>query len=197
MNPIVLGMHIKPDQMPTANAILILAFIPLFDKFLYPLSQLLPAVLQFHNKPLRKMGLGMLLCGCAFISSAFIQFAIDAHPYDKQNHLSGISIAWQLISYIIVTAAEILFSITGLEFAYAESPAALKSMAQAGWLLTVAVGNLLVVIIAESKLFEQLAMEMLFFAGMIWIALALFMILAYIYVPYESRLNEEAVEIED
>ena len=197
MNPHFIGLTIKPDQMPTSNAVLILAFIPLFNRFLYPLSMLLPSFLQFHNKPLRKMGLGMLLCGCSFIYSAFLQMAVDAHPYDVNDANSGISISWQFGQYVIVTASEILFSITGLEFAYSESPVSLKSMAQAGWLLTVAVGNLIVVIIAESKLFAKLANEMLFFAFMIWVALFIFMIISWNYTSFKDRQNEELVFIED
>eukprot|EP00835_Amoeboradix_gromovi_P002495 NODE_143_length_17796_cov_0.252020.p3 type:complete len:513 gc:universal NODE_143_length_17796_cov_0.252020:9845-11383(+) len=196
MNPHFIGLVIKPDQMPTSNAVLILAFIPLFNRFLYPVSSLLPQIIQFHNKPLRKMGLGMFLCGCSFVVSSLLQVAIDRSPYKPDDPSSGVCIIWQIVQYVIVTASEILFSITGLEFAYSESPMTLKSMAQAGWLLTVAIGNLIVVIVAESKLFD-LANEMIFFAMMIWGALILFISLSWNYRSFKDRQNEESVEIED
>ena len=197
MNPWVFGIEIKPDQMPASNAILILIFIPLFNRFVYPLSYYLPTALQFHNRPLRKMGLGMFLCGCSFVISAFLQFAVEKNPYHPDDKSTGICILWQLLQYIVVTASEIMFSITGLEFAYGESPISLKSMAQAGWLLTVAVGNLIVVVIAESKLFESLAHEMLFFAVMIWLALLVFSYIAYNYTPLKLREDEELVFHDD
>eukprot|EP00834_Sanchytrium_tribonematis_P001365 NODE_33_length_36935_cov_1.609241.p5 type:complete len:525 gc:universal NODE_33_length_36935_cov_1.609241:13093-11519(-) len=201
MNPHVtfLGIEfsIKPDQMPTTNAVLILAFIPLFVKVVYPMSELLPYPLQFHHKPLRKMSLGMLLCGFSFLISSFLQLSIDKNPFNEADPNSGVCILWQIVQYVVVTAAEIMFSITGLEFAYAESPSSLKSMAQAGWLLTVALGNLIVVVIAESKLFSSLSNEMLFYSIMIWSALIFFMSIAYYYVPYKDRVNEEEIIIDD
>ena len=37
----------------------------------------------------------------------------------------------------MLTAGEILFSITGLEFAFTQAPASMKALLQAAWLLTV------------------------------------------------------------
>lgn len=47
-----------------------------------------------------------------------------------------------------------MFSITGLEFSYSQAPASMKSVVQACFLLTTAVGNLLVVIIESMRVFE-------------------------------------------
>ena len=48
-----------------------------------------------------------------------------------------------------------MFSITGLEFAYSQAPVTMKALCQAAWLLTIAFGNLMVIIIAESSLFAN------------------------------------------
>ena len=48
-----------------------------------------------------------------------------------------------------------MFSITGLEFAYSQAPVSMKAMCQAAWLLTVAFGNLVVIIVAESSIFAD------------------------------------------
>ena len=71
---------------------------------------------------------------------------------DKPN---SVSLFLQVPMYIIITVAEVMFSINGLEFAYSQAPASMKAICQAAWLWTVAFGNLVVVIIAESKLFES------------------------------------------
>lgn len=48
-----------------------------------------------------------------------------------------------------------MFSVTGLEFSYSQAPTSMKSVLQAGWLLTVAIGNLFVVIVAKVGLQKQ------------------------------------------
>jgi solute carrier family 15 (oligopeptide transporter), member 1 len=64
---------------------------------------------------------------------------------------------WLLPQYIIITMGEVMFSVTGLEFAFTQAPASMKSVLTAAWLLTVAFGNLIVVIVAEAKAFESQA----------------------------------------
>lgn len=62
---------------------------------------------------------------------------------------------WLLPQYIIITIAEVMFSVTGLQFAFTQAPKSMKSLLQAGWLLTVAFGNLIVVIISEVSIFDR------------------------------------------
>ena len=59
------------------------------------------------------------------------------------------SVAWQFVPYIVLTAAEVLVSTTGLEFAFREAGAEMKSLIMSFWLLTVTVGNLLVAFITK------------------------------------------------
>lgn len=63
-------------------------------------------------------------------------------------------IIWQLPQIVVITAAEIMFSVTGLEFSFTQAPQSMKSVLQACWLLSVAIGNMLVVVIAELKYFK-------------------------------------------
>ena len=92
-----------------------------------------------------------------------------------------LSVAWQVPQFALMTAAEVLYSITGLEFAYSGAPPALKSVTQSVWLLTDAVGNLLTVLvvgsISETLGLEQSA-EFLLFAGGCVLALLWFWWLA-------------------
>lgn len=66
-----------------------------------------------------------------------------------------LSVFIQLIQYFVITSAEIMFSITGLEFSYSQAPQSMKSVLQACWLLTVAFGNLIVAVIADLKIFNE------------------------------------------
>ena len=84
--------------------------------------------------PLRKVGAGLFLMGAAFVLSSNIQEWIDAGQ--RPN------IGWQILAYIILTAAEILVSIVALEFSYTQAPRTMKSMILGLFLAAVALGNL-------------------------------------------------------
>lgn len=125
------GYEIDPGQITTANAILILLFIPLTTYVLYP------AINGFFTlTPLRKIGIGMFLTALSFMPIVYAQRLIEQgqHP----------TIWWQLLAYVILTLAETMVSITGLEFSYTQAPNSMKSAVMALWLLTVATANLLV-----------------------------------------------------
>ncbi|XP_056291641.1 solute carrier family 15 member 2 isoform X2 [Pseudoliparis swirei] len=68
---------------------------------------------------------------------------------------NDVSVAWQVPQYVLLTAGEVMFSVTGLEFSYSQAPPSMKSVLQAGWLLTVAFGNVIVLIVAEGAGLEQ------------------------------------------
>ena len=60
-----------------------------------------------------------------------------------------VSVLWQFFPYLIMTQAEVMVSITGLEFAYTQAPKRMKSTIMGFWLLTVALGNTLVVFVTK------------------------------------------------
>ena len=62
---------------------------------------------------------------------------------------------WQLFQYVLLTTSEILVSITGLIFAYSQAPRRFKSVIMSAWLMTTAIGDLLVVFIAKFQLVED------------------------------------------
>lgn len=55
-----------------------------------------------------------------------------------------VSVWWQMLAYLLITIAEILISVTGLELAFVAAPQSMKSFVTALWLLTVALANLLI-----------------------------------------------------
>ena len=81
------------------------------------------------------MTVGMVLTGVSFIFIGLFQHQLDAG--------NQISVAWQTIPYLILTSAEIMVSIPGLEFAYTQAPRAMKSTIMSLWLLTASLGHLL------------------------------------------------------
>ncbi|MDA1015469.1 MAG: POT family MFS transporter [Planctomycetota bacterium] len=52
------------------------------------------------------------------------------------------TIVWQLLAYLLMTAAEVMVSITCLEFSYTQAPNSMKSFIMSLYLLSVSAGNL-------------------------------------------------------
>lgn len=64
------------------------------------------------------------------------------HGYVRTDN--KVSIWWQIIAYLVITVAEILVSVTGLELAFVAAPKSMTSFVTSLWLLTVFLGNLLI-----------------------------------------------------
>nr|ACX49753.2 oligopeptide transporter 1 [Perca flavescens] len=92
-----------------------------------------------------------------------------------------IHMAWQIPQYFLITAGEVIFSVTGLEFAYSQAPSNVKSVLQAGWLLTVAVGNIIVLIVAEAATLSDQWAEYILFASLLLVVCVVFAIMAHFY----------------
>lgn len=126
----IFGYTVLPEQVQTVNPIFLLSMIPIFNYFIYPAFD----KMGLKTTPLRRIGVGLLLTALSFVIIAMIQSSVDAgnHP----------SVWWQILAYFVLSAAEVLVSITGLEYAYTQAPKSMKSTMSAIWLLTVAVGNI-------------------------------------------------------
>merc|ERR1719205_25074 len=310
--------RIKPDQMQVVNPILVMVFIPLFDKIIYPFF----ARFNLLKKPLQRMAVGGIITACSFFASGFLELqmqdtyakvphegfsnihfmntipymvSIQLHndtgliheetindPHKDQSgrsrvkavynlgqgegksgnltlvsssrnytlnlELEGVSgtdytrmdpmiykayydnkllgdvtvdqggvysliltqdpltqqvkmlqhmlttpnivhMMWLLPQIIIITVGEIMFSITGIEFAYSQAPESMKSVVQALWLWTTAFGNVIVIFVAEAGSFDR-ASEFFMFACLMPVDMGLFILLAYWYKPKEEVEKE-------
>ncbi|KAK3575686.1 hypothetical protein QTP86_034776 [Hemibagrus guttatus] len=108
---------------------------------------------------------------------------------------NAMHMAWQIPQYFLMTCGEVVFSVTGLEFSYSQAPKNMKSVLQAGWLLTTAMGNIIVLIVAEvGQLPDQWA-EYVLFAGLLICVCVIFSIMAHYYtyidpVEIEAQFSE-------
>jgi hypothetical protein len=107
-------------------------------------------------------------------------YQIGFHEITKP---SSVHILLLLPQYIIMSMGEIMFSITIMDFSYAEGPPSMKSVMQSAWLLTVAVGNVIDVIIISVKFFDKQSYEFFLFAGLMFVDMLIFSYMAYTYVP--------------
>lgn len=134
----IFGLKLLPQQVQAVNPILILCFIPIFTFVIFPGLEKRGIIVA----PLVKIGIGLIFTMLSFLVICMLQAKIDAggHP----------SVGWQILAYFILTIGEVLISITGLEYAYAQSPRKMKSTVMAAWLLTVAVGNYIVSLVNKN-----------------------------------------------
>lgn len=120
------------------------------------------------------------------------EFMLQRHTVTPSNSLHML---WLVPQYVVITAGEVMFSITGLQFSYSQAPESMKSVIQAFWLLTVAFGNMLVVFIAEAKFVQSQSVEFFLFAVLMFLDMALFMILATRY-KYSDSASDDVDDVE-
>lgn len=96
---------------------------------------------------------------------------------------------WIIPQYVVLTAGEIMFSVTGLEFSYSQAPLSMKSVLQACWLLTTAFGNLIVVIVEAAEPFEEQSNNFFLYAGMLFVDMIVFAFMAMRY-KYVAPIGE-------
>jgi POT family proton-dependent oligopeptide transporter len=125
--------------------------------------------------PLRRMTIGMLTASLAFVVVAMIQVRINAGGDEDM-----ISVLWQFFPYLIMTQAEVMVSITGLEFAYTQAPTRMKSTIMGFWLLSVSLGNKLTAVVTKLPDMDLLT-SFWAFAGLMGVAAVLFGIRAAFY----------------
>ncbi|MEW5853447.1 MAG: oligopeptide:H+ symporter [Myxococcota bacterium] len=164
----------SPSQMQALNPLLVMLLIPFNNLLLYPLLR----KVGVEPTPLRRMTFGMACAGISWIVVGSMQLSMDGG--DK------LSILWQVLPYLVLTFGEVLVSATGLEFAYSQAPAKMKSVLMSFWSLAVTVGNLWVLLVNATVRGEGAtaaikqtglgvtAFQMFFFAGFAFVAAAAF-----------------------
>lgn len=163
--PAVLSM--LPSQISALNPLMVMALIPFNTFFLYPFI----TKRGWEMTPLRRMTIGMITASLAFVVVAMIQVKINAG--EKIGELNTVHVLWQFFPYLIMTQAEVMVSITGLEFAYTQAPTRMKSTIMGFWLLSVSLGNKLTAVV--TKLPDMTLLTSFWvFAGLMGVAAVLF-----------------------
>lgn len=179
-----LGFEWLPSQIQAINPIMILIFVPLFTYIIYPgLNKIMDLT------PIKKINLGLFLAVPSFFIIGLVQSWIDAGQTP--------SIGWQIGAYAILTAAEVLISITCLEFSYTQAPNSMKSLIMGFFMLSVSLGNIFTAGVNEfiqnpdgtSKL--EGASYFYFFSGLMLATAILFILVTIFYKPKEYLQEEK------
>lgn len=118
-----------PAQIQVVNGLFILGMVPVFTFAIYPLMGRF-----FTVTPLRKIGIGLWVLAASYLVVAEIERRI--------MHGIVVSLWWQILAYMVLTASEVMISITALEFSYKQAPLKVKSFIMAAtYLLAVSIGN--------------------------------------------------------
>lgn len=175
-----LSFEILPAQMQILNPIFILTLVPAFTYIIYPLLD----KLGFRPSDLQKMGAGLLLAALSFIPISLFEFQIV-----QGDH---ISILWQVFPYLMITTAEILVSVTALEFAYTQASPALKSTIMSIWLLTFSIGNLITA--GVEQLTQSLGLLGTAGTFSLWVVLGFLFFGIYLWVARNYKMKNHVLD---
>jgi POT family proton-dependent oligopeptide transporter len=162
------------ETMQGSGAVLVMMWTPILTLVLYPMAERL----GWRPTALRRMTAGMFLGAVSFVISGLVQARMDRGQ--------PLSILWQLAPYVVLEAGEVLLSATGLEFAFAQAPARLKSVVMSLWLMTIAGGHFMVAVFTELNerfVHASGAAQFYFYAAMMFVVAVLFAICASLYRP--------------
>ncbi|CAK1588288.1 unnamed protein product [Parnassius mnemosyne] len=112
---------------------------------------------------------------------------LDAAVLHAPNPPNELHLAWIVPQYLLVSIAEIMFAVSGLEFSFTQAPKSMKTITIAAWYVSVAFGNLIVILIAQTKIFESRATEFFAYAAALAVAMIIFWRMAQ---GYNSRTIE-------
>lgn len=108
-----------------------------------------------------------------------------------------VNLFWLMPQYVVISVAEIMVSVTGLEFSFTQAPNSMKSVLSSAWLLTDSIGNIIIILITTVKFFPLQSSEFFLFAGLMVAVMLIFIWLAVLYVPVEAPATDEEEEDAD
>ena len=96
------------------------------------------------------------------------------------------SVGWQFLAYLFLTAAEIMISITCLEFSYTQSPKKMKSFIMAVYLLSISLGNVFTAVV-NASIQNPDGSSKLAGASYYWFFTIAMLVTAVIFIPVAAR----------
>merc|ERR1711881_436316 len=151
-----------------------------------------------------ELGQWKLEVGTGAAYTIIIQQGLDAQGNVDENEIklsliqdmnsNDISMLWILPQFILITFSELMVSIPSMEFTYTQAPISLKAVMASFRLLTVSVGNFVVIIVAEGKLMPTQVGEYLLFAGLIIAANIILVLLSIFYYDYVKEGEFDSFE---
>lgn len=173
-----LGFYtVKPDQMIALNPIFGIMALWISDYILFPLLAKIKVTTL-----LQKMTIGGMLSVVASLIAATLELKI---------HDNYLSIFWLVPQYVVSSFSENFLYNSHLSFAYNEAPANMKSVMTSFVFVVIGLGNIFVIIVSGTKLFKSQAVEFFFFAGVLFVFMIWFGVLASRYQSNSQVLTDD------
>jgi dipeptide/tripeptide permease len=152
MDQRILGMRMTAEQIQGLNPVFIIVMLPLVT-WMWNVLEKKGIRIRATDKMFIGFVLTVVTLGIVAYSAHLAGDAeqvtvvkdgkevVDRVPLPEDQK---ISLQWQGFAYLILTLAEILISVTGLELAFVSAPKSMKGLITAVWLALVAVGNIVI-----------------------------------------------------
>jgi hypothetical protein len=109
--------------------------------------------------------------------------------FSPLEYLPYLTLFCQIPQYVIGGVAEVLFAVTGFEFVFREAPDTLRAVLMSLFLVTDAVGNIIIIVIAQVHI-GTASTKFFFYAGQMAVVVFVFVFLAS---RYTYRATREAI----
>jgi len=158
------------------NGFLDLFIIPIFSKLVYPLFDLLTLKFKYPKLTLlKRIAAGHIFTIAALCVAGFVTYRMNILAPSGQQ----LNISWIIPQYILISCAEILLSISAIEFSYQEAPLTMKGIVTAVFQCTTAIGNALISVLA--RITVPLWITDFVLAGIILVVFFVFALIAHFY----------------
>lgn len=189
------------DVIFNTGAITIIIFIPIMDKLVYPLLRRCKVKFQ----PITRIVFGFFFAAASMGYAAGLQKKIyQTGPcYDHPRGCgdgstpNDVHVAIQTPVYALMGLAEILASVTGLEYAYTKAPATMKSFIMALYLLTNAGGSALGIAVSPTAKHPKLVWSYTGLAVATFIAGTLFWLCFRHLNAQEEQMNAAGRQVQN
>jgi proton-dependent oligopeptide transporter, POT family len=191
---------IPNDFMQNIDPLVIVIFIPIMDRLVYPTLRRM----GFELKPITRIFIGFILAAFGMVYAAFVQHLIytsgPCYEFPASCRASkrpdgsfapnNVHVVVQAPAYLFIGVSEIFASVTGLEYAFTKAPASMKSFIMSIFLLTSAVGSVIGAALAPSAKDPYLTWLYIGLAAACLGAGVIFWILYSRYNKMEDQMNE-------
>nr|CAB3499986.1 unnamed protein product [Digitaria exilis] len=141
------GFSIPPATLTNFNCLCILILAPSYNKVLVPILSRITGIKRGLSE-LQRIGVGMVFAMLSLISAALVEMVrldiAKKRGLVHHNSVVPIKILWQGPQYIFVGVAKVFTVVGFIEFAYEQSPDAMRSLCQAFSLIMITLGSYLV-----------------------------------------------------
>ncbi|CAH0519801.1 unnamed protein product [Peronospora belbahrii] len=129
------GVLLSSAMLNVIDSGVILVFIPVFDRLLYPLL----TKMGIYPSLLRKIGAGLMFSLLAMLAAGWTEqirknspivegITSNCSAMGESLPMSTIGVWWQILQYVLVGVAEILTSISSYDLFYSEVPESMRSV---------------------------------------------------------------------